>query len=70
MREKNPEKEPVIPLFPLLEEKKDKGKKKEGSGASQPVLEEILEAELPKPLLFSLDSRGQSRQERKKYEMP
>ncbi|KAM1733500.1 hypothetical protein ACFX11_019094 [Malus domestica] len=34
MREANPEKEPVIPLFPLLEEKKDKGKNKEEYGPS------------------------------------
>ncbi|KAM2141393.1 hypothetical protein ACFX1Q_007674 [Malus domestica] len=70
MREASPEKEPVIPLFPLLEEIRDKGKNKEGSGASQPVLEEILETELSDPLLCVLDTRGQRGQERKKYEMP
>ncbi|KAM1365127.1 hypothetical protein ACFX2F_043590 [Malus domestica] len=32
--EANPEKEQVIPLFPLLEEKKDKGKKNEEPGTS------------------------------------
>ncbi|KAM1013950.1 hypothetical protein EV1_043511 [Malus domestica] len=70
IREASPEKEPVIPLFPVLEEKNDKGKNKEGSTVSQPVLEKILEIELPDPLLFSLDSRGQSGQEKKKYGMP
>ncbi|KAM2778986.1 hypothetical protein COP1_014303 [Malus domestica] len=70
MREASLEKELVIPLFPLLEEKRDKGKNKEKSITSQPVLEEILEAELLDPLLFSLDSRGQSEKERMKYGMP
>ncbi|KAM2695427.1 hypothetical protein EV1_039921 [Malus domestica] len=58
MRETSSKKEPVIPVFPLLEEKRDKGKNKEGSRANQLVLEEILESELPDPLLFPLDSRG------------
>ena len=58
MRESSPEKKAVISLFPLLEEKKDKGKNKEESRVSQPILEKIQEVELPDPLLFSLDSRG------------
>ncbi|KAM1140244.1 hypothetical protein ACFX19_041029 [Malus domestica] len=58
MRETSSKKEPVIPVFPLLEEKRDKGKNKEGSRANQLVLEEILESELPDPLLFPLDSGG------------
>ncbi|KAM1224603.1 hypothetical protein ACFX2G_044426 [Malus domestica] len=49
MKEVSHEKEPVISLFPVLEEMMDKGKNKERSGASQLVLEEILEAELPDP---------------------
>ena len=49
MREESPEKEQVIPLFPLLEEKKDKGKNKEGSGASQPVFEEISRSGVARP---------------------
>ncbi|KAM1125232.1 hypothetical protein ACFX2B_040055 [Malus domestica] len=52
-------KELVILLFPILEKKKDKWKNKEESGASHPVLEEILEIELPDPL-FSLNNRGRS----------
>lgn len=35
------EKEPMIPLFPLLEEKKDKGKKKDKFVTSRPKEEEI-----------------------------
>ncbi|KAB2620592.1 receptor-like protein 12 [Pyrus ussuriensis x Pyrus communis] len=65
MKESSLVMKPVIPLFPLLEEKGNKGKNKEGSRISQPVFEEILEAELPDPL-FSLNSRGQSGQERTK----
>ncbi|KAM1462825.1 hypothetical protein ACFX1R_049167 [Malus domestica] len=55
--EASPVNEAVIPLFPILEEKKDKGKNKEESEASHPVLEEILGTELPNPL-FSLNNRG------------
>ncbi|KAM1849004.1 hypothetical protein ACFX14_013071 [Malus domestica] len=58
IREASPVEEPVIPLFSLLEEKRDKGKNKEESRASQPVLKEILEPKLPDPLLFLLDNRG------------
>ncbi|KAM2524388.1 hypothetical protein PS1_031115 [Malus domestica] len=48
-REANPEKEPVIPFFPLLEEKNGKNKNNGKFGTSGPVLEEILEAEMPDP---------------------
>ena len=58
MREASPEREPVIPLFPLLEEKEDRRKKKEEPGTSQLIGEETLEPRLPDPLLFSLDSKG------------
>ncbi|KAM2293359.1 hypothetical protein ACFXTI_027983 [Malus domestica] len=42
VKEANPEREPVIPLFPLLEEKKDEGKNNEGFRVSELVVEEIL----------------------------
>ncbi|KAM2067445.1 hypothetical protein ACFX1T_043779 [Malus domestica] len=35
--------EQVIPLFPLLEEKKDKGKEKEVLEGNQPIIEPVLE---------------------------
>ncbi|KAM1022973.1 hypothetical protein ACFX13_044615 [Malus domestica] len=35
--------EPVIPLFPLLEEKKDKGKEKEVLEGNHPIIEPVLE---------------------------
>ncbi|KAM1134666.1 hypothetical protein ACFX19_044466 [Malus domestica] len=35
--------EQVIPLFPLLEEKKDKGKEKEVLKGNQPIIEPVLE---------------------------
>ena len=39
--------EPVIPLFPVLEEMRNDGKNNEGSRVDQPVLEEIKEPKLP-----------------------
>ncbi|KAM2151870.1 hypothetical protein ACFX1R_046274 [Malus domestica] len=69
MREASPGKEPVIPLFPLLEEGKERGNEKVGPEANQPILKEILETDLPYSLLFSLDSRGQAGQDKKKYGM-
>ncbi|KAM2039085.1 hypothetical protein ACFX1T_012567 [Malus domestica] len=68
MREESLEKEPVIPLFPLLEEKNDRGKKKVEPRTSQPEVEEILETDMPNPLLFPLDSRGKSGKIRKSVE--
>ncbi|KAM2832336.1 hypothetical protein COP1_032291 [Malus domestica] len=68
IREASLMKEPVIPLFPLLEEKRNKGKNKEGFGVNQLMLEEIIDAELLDPLL--LDGKVQSGQEIKKYGMP
>ncbi|KAM2981390.1 hypothetical protein FF2_012696 [Malus domestica] len=63
----------VIPLFPLLEEEKDRGKKKvvlEGSEPVQPVIEPVLEKEFPSFALLSFNNRKQSEQERTKYGMP
>ncbi|KAM1736294.1 hypothetical protein ACFX12_014667 [Malus domestica] len=47
IRETSPEKKPVIHLFPLLEWKKDKGKKKEDVGTNQLEEEEFHEISLP-----------------------
>ena len=58
MREASPEKELVIPLFRLLEEKKDMGKKKNEPGTRQPEVEELQETNMPNPLLIPLHSRG------------
>ena len=60
IREASPERESVIPLFSLLEENKDKGKKKEEPETSRPEEEEIQETNLPDPLLFLIDGRGRS----------
>ncbi|KAM2117185.1 hypothetical protein ACFX1R_010766 [Malus domestica] len=68
IREASLEKKPVIPLFPLLEEKKDKGKKKEKPESSRPD-EEIQETSLPNPLIFPLDGRGQIELEGRKFGM-
>ncbi|KAM2432437.1 hypothetical protein ACFX1W_019640 [Malus domestica] len=62
--------EPVIPLFPLLEEEKDRGKKKVVLEGSQPVIEPVLEKEFPSFPLLSFNNRKQSEQERTKYGMP
>ncbi|KAM2179084.1 hypothetical protein ACFX1R_034104 [Malus domestica] len=65
--------EPVIPLFPLLKEENDRGKKKvvlEGSEPVQPVIEPVLEKEFPNFPLLSFNNRKQSEQERIKYGMP
>ncbi|KAM1041829.1 hypothetical protein ACFX2C_030959 [Malus domestica] len=52
MREARPVKEPVIPLFPVLEEKRNKGKNKEKSGVDQPMLEESDNQSCPTPYYF------------------
>ncbi|KAM1928264.1 hypothetical protein ACFX13_029954 [Malus domestica] len=70
MRVASPKKESVILIFHLLEEKRNKGKDNEGSGVSQPVMEDILEAELPDPLLFSLDSRGRTNKKERSMRYP
>ncbi|KAM1020189.1 hypothetical protein ACFX2C_041599 [Malus domestica] len=62
--------EPIIPLFPLLEEEKDRGKKKVVPEGSQPVIESVLEKEFPSFPLLSFDNRKQSEQEMMKYGMP
>ncbi|KAM1008706.1 hypothetical protein ACFX2A_005215 [Malus domestica] len=62
--------EPVIPLFPLLEEEKDRGKKKVVLEGSQPVIEPVLEKEFPSFPLLSFNNRRQSEQERTRYGMP
>ncbi|KAM1341992.1 hypothetical protein ACFX2F_006375 [Malus domestica] len=62
--------EPVIPLFPLLEEENDRGKKKVVLEGSQPVIEPVLEKEFPSFPLLSFNNRKQSEQERRKYGMP
>ncbi|KAM1169133.1 hypothetical protein ACFX19_031494 [Malus domestica] len=62
--------EPIIPLFPLLEEEKDKGKNKVVPEGSQPVIEPVLEKELPSFPLLSFNNRRQSEQERTKYGIP
>ncbi|KAM1814915.1 hypothetical protein EV2_028993 [Malus domestica] len=67
--EASPTKELVTPTFPVLSEKRDKGKNKEESESAQPVLEEISRTEMPDSLL-SLNIKGQIGQERTKYGMP
>ncbi|KAM1680769.1 hypothetical protein ACFX2K_038409 [Malus domestica] len=62
--------EPVIPLFPLLQKKKDKGKEKEVPEGSQPIIEPVLEKEFPSFPLLSFNNRKQSEQERTRYGMP
>ncbi|XP_070668944.1 uncharacterized protein [Malus domestica] len=62
--------EPVIPLFPLLEEKQDKGKEKEVPKRSKPVIESVLEKEFPNFPLLSFNNRKQNEQERTRYGMP
>ncbi|KAM2945851.1 hypothetical protein COP2_028718 [Malus domestica] len=62
--------EPVIPLFPLLEEENDRGKKKVVLERSQPVIEPVLEKEFPSFPLLSFNNKKQSEQERTKYGMP
>ncbi|KAM1006221.1 hypothetical protein ACFX19_003053 [Malus domestica] len=62
--------EPVIPLFPLLEEENDRGKKKVVLEGSQPVIEPVLEKEFPSFPLLSFNNRKQSEQEMTKYGMP
>ncbi|KAM1567215.1 hypothetical protein ACFXTH_046358 [Malus domestica] len=62
--------EPIIPLFPLLEEEKDRGKKKVVPEGSQPVMEPVLEKELPSFPLLSFNNRKPSEQERTRYGMP
>ena len=49
--------ESVIPLFPMIKEKKGEAKNMEESEASQPLLKK--DPGLHDPLLFSLDNRGQ-----------
>ncbi|KAM1980111.1 hypothetical protein FF1_037428 [Malus domestica] len=62
--------EPVIPLFPLLEEETDRGKKKGVPEGSQPMIEPILGKEFPSFLLLTFNNRKQSEQEMTKYRMP
>ncbi|KAM1754309.1 hypothetical protein COP1_006638 [Malus domestica] len=62
--------EPVIPLFPLLEEETDRGKRKAVPEGSQPVIEPVLEKEFPSFPLLTFNNRKQSEQERTKYRMP
>ncbi|KAM1160146.1 hypothetical protein ACFX19_033796 [Malus domestica] len=52
--------EPVIPLFPLLEEETDRGKKKAVPEGSQLVIEPVLEKEFPSFPLLSFNNRKQS----------
>jgi len=53
------EDEPIIPLFPLLEEKKDIGKLKENTETSRQEEEEFQEAVLPDALLPPLEVKRQ-----------
>ncbi|KAM1207380.1 hypothetical protein ACFX14_008110 [Malus domestica] len=62
--------EPIIPLFPLLEEEKDRGKKKVIPEGSQAVMESASEKEFPSFPLLSFNNRRQSEQERMKYGLP
>ncbi|KAM1923544.1 hypothetical protein ACFX15_021445 [Malus domestica] len=62
--------EPIIPLFPLLEEENDKGKNKVVPKGSQPVIKLVLEKEPISFPLLSFNNRRQSEQERMKYGMP
>ncbi|KAM2700843.1 hypothetical protein EV2_002730 [Malus domestica] len=61
---------PVIPLFPLLEEEADRGKKKVVFEGSQPAIEPVLGKEFPSFPLLTFNNRKQSEQERTKYGMP
>ncbi|KAM2174458.1 hypothetical protein ACFX1Q_033975 [Malus domestica] len=70
LKEPCPEKESVVPLFSLLGEEKYRGKTKERFEVYQPVVEQISEVEFPDLLLFSLYSRGQDGQDRKRYGIP
>ncbi|KAM1584723.1 hypothetical protein ACFX1Z_037676 [Malus domestica] len=54
--------EPVIPLFQLLEEEKNMGKKKVVPEGSQPVIEPVMEKEFPSFPLLSFNNRKQSEQ--------
>ncbi|KAM1746957.1 hypothetical protein ACFX11_013542 [Malus domestica] len=58
--------EPIIPLFPLLEETGDRGKKKVIPEES----ELIPEKEFPSFPLLSFNNKGQSERERMRYRMP
>ncbi|KAM1375247.1 hypothetical protein ACFX2I_025704 [Malus domestica] len=62
--------EPIIPLFPLLEEEKDRGKKKVIPEGSQAVMESASEKEFPSFPLLSFNNRRQSEQERMKFGLP
>ncbi|KAM1234662.1 hypothetical protein ACFX2J_004214 [Malus domestica] len=62
--------EPVIPLFPLFKEEKDRGKKREVLEGSQPIIEPFLEKKFPSFPLLSFNNRKQSEQERTRYGMP
>ncbi|KAM2507671.1 hypothetical protein ACFX1W_029966 [Malus domestica] len=59
MKGTSPVEEPVISLFPLLEEKKGTEKNKEEFESSRPVLKTIKEPELPDPVLSLLNNKGQ-----------
>ncbi|KAM2884984.1 hypothetical protein COP2_012216 [Malus domestica] len=49
--------EPVLPLFPLFEEEKDRGKKKEVLEGGEPMIESVLEKEFSSFLLLSFNNR-------------
>ncbi|KAM1626783.1 hypothetical protein ACFXTN_013742 [Malus domestica] len=62
--------EPIIPLFPLLEETGDRGKKKVILEGSQPAMEPILMTEFLSFPLLSYNNKGKDEQERMRYGMP
>ncbi|KAM1326576.1 hypothetical protein ACFX14_011104 [Malus domestica] len=59
--------EPIIPLFPLLEEGRDRGKKKVIPEGSQPVIEPVPENEFPSFPLLSFNNRRQSEPEKMRH---
>ncbi|KAM2913709.1 hypothetical protein COP2_044331 [Malus domestica] len=62
--------EPIIPLFPLVEEERDRGKKKVIPEESQPVIEPVPEKEFPNFPLLSFNNRKQNEQERMRFGLP
>lgn len=65
----SPENGLVIPLFFLLEEKKDNEKKNEGIGTNRSEEEEIQETSLLDPIQFPLDGMRKIGLEERKFGM-
>ncbi|KAM2058725.1 hypothetical protein ACFX16_031271 [Malus domestica] len=62
--------EPIVPLFPLLEEERDRGKKKVIPEGSQPAIEPVPEKEFPSFPLLSFTNRRQNEQEKMRFGLP